>query len=292
MKDVNIFRVNSNYIRYLNKFDAKVMYNKDNLHTRPYVGIVLDINNLNYFAPLTSPKPKHEKMKNNLGFMKIRLKDNEYGAVNINNMIPIKEDQLIKFNINDEKDNKYKKLLKNQFKFLYRNADNIHHSALKLYEKVVIQKDINFINMCCDFKVLENKCLEYDYKKTKEKEFSNMVNEHQIWINTNGESGKQINLENKDLKGLKLLNLNLRNINLQNADLRDCIIFADLQSANLKGIKVNENTKWVGSNLKNAEIDKNVLKLIKKQIDSDSKKHQYGLSCLKTASKECAITKE
>lgn len=40
-----------------------------------------------YFAPLSSPKPKHKRMKNMIDFFKI--KDGELGAVNFNNMIPV-----------------------------------------------------------------------------------------------------------------------------------------------------------------------------------------------------------
>ena len=35
-------------------------YNKKAM--RPYVGVVYTYNDLNYFAPLSSPKPKHLKM--------------------------------------------------------------------------------------------------------------------------------------------------------------------------------------------------------------------------------------
>ena len=37
--------------------------------------------------PLTSPKPKHLHMKNQIDFLKI--KGGEWGAVNFNNMIPV-----------------------------------------------------------------------------------------------------------------------------------------------------------------------------------------------------------
>ena len=36
----------------------------ENKHeARPYVGVVLEINSIHYYAPFTSPKPKHQKMK-------------------------------------------------------------------------------------------------------------------------------------------------------------------------------------------------------------------------------------
>lgn len=52
---------------------------------RPFLGIVLTINDFSYYAPLTSPKPKHIKMKDQIDFIKIN--DGHWGAINLNNMI-------------------------------------------------------------------------------------------------------------------------------------------------------------------------------------------------------------
>lgn len=59
-KVLKIYYLDENYINYLRKFDTKVAYNKN--QTRPYIGIVYTFNGFNYFAPLSSPKPKHLKM--------------------------------------------------------------------------------------------------------------------------------------------------------------------------------------------------------------------------------------
>ena len=42
---------------------------------------------MNYFTPLSSYKPKHDKMKNCLDFLKI----GNYAVININNMFPVPE---------------------------------------------------------------------------------------------------------------------------------------------------------------------------------------------------------
>jgi len=60
----HLFRASNDYIEFLRMYDNKVLFNKD--ERRPYVGIVLQINNFNYFAPLTSPKPKHRSMSNQI----------------------------------------------------------------------------------------------------------------------------------------------------------------------------------------------------------------------------------
>ena len=60
--------------------------------SRPFIGIVLTLNDYDYYAPLTSPKPKHLHMKNQVDFLKIN--GGVWGAINFNNMIPIHSDQL------------------------------------------------------------------------------------------------------------------------------------------------------------------------------------------------------
>ena len=85
MNKLKIYYIDSNYIDYLRKFDKRVAYNKSK--TRPYVGVVYTFNNQTYFAPLSSPKPKHLTM-NNRALDIFKIKDGELGIVNINNMIP------------------------------------------------------------------------------------------------------------------------------------------------------------------------------------------------------------
>ena len=85
--NLKLVRVNSDYCDYLRKFDNKVAYNKNQKELRPFVGVLFIIGNMEYFAPLSSPKAKHLKMKNTMDFFKI---DNgKLGAINFNNMIPV-----------------------------------------------------------------------------------------------------------------------------------------------------------------------------------------------------------
>ncbi|BDR59139.1 hypothetical protein XA3_15800 [Xylocopilactobacillus apicola] len=60
--DLEIYSVDSDYVDSLNQIDPKVEYHHGD-NDRPYIGIVLQINSLNYFVPLSSPKNKHHKMK-------------------------------------------------------------------------------------------------------------------------------------------------------------------------------------------------------------------------------------
>lgn len=162
---LKIVRVDSNYCDYLREFDNKVTYNKYEKKLRPFIGVLFSINNIEYFAPLSSPKQKHKTMKNSLDFFKIKY--GELGAVNFNNMIPVQEDNyflvdLAKETITKQETN-YQKLLIKQLKWLNSYEYQLKSKAFNLYNlynKGLLPKNIRV--RCCNFKLLEEKCLMYN----------------------------------------------------------------------------------------------------------------------------------
>lgn len=118
---MQFYHVDDAYISYLRKFDDKVSENKK--EKRPYVGIVFEIAGIKYYAPFTSPKPKHRTMKNGKDFLKI--KDGIYGAINFNNMIPVPDSALIFFDFRQETDLQYRNLLTKQYREIRDNKEEI-----------------------------------------------------------------------------------------------------------------------------------------------------------------------
>ena len=51
---MRFYHVKDDYINFLRKYDEKVADN--NHETRPYVGIVLEIDSMKYYAPFSSPQ--------------------------------------------------------------------------------------------------------------------------------------------------------------------------------------------------------------------------------------------
>ena len=87
-----------------------------------------------------------------------------------NNMIPVIPSCLIPFDIQQEQDEKYKKLLLNQLAFCNKNRDVILHRAETTYQKVKSGKVPLYKKVCCNFEKLERKCQKYDpeyFKKIK-----------------------------------------------------------------------------------------------------------------------------
>lgn len=161
-----IVRIDYKYCDYLRKFDNKVIYNMGEKELRPFLGVLFNIEKFEYFAPLSSPKKKHKTMKNMLDFFKI--KNGELGVINFNNMIPVTSKNYLLINLNSDKldsniDKKYKKMLREQVIWLNKNNIQVRKKSNMLYRLYTNGKlPLNIIKRCCNFKLLEEKCLEYN----------------------------------------------------------------------------------------------------------------------------------
>ncbi len=160
---MRFYYIKDSYIDFLRKYDLKVSINKQ--ESRPYVGVVLEVDGIKYYAPFTSPKAKHLNMKNRIDFRKIE--GGNYGAINFNNMIPVVETALIYIDIASITDTKYRRLLQNQFNSIQSDSLAILSAAYKL-RKLVLEDDdklskfeLQIKKRCCDLKVLEKVYSQY-----------------------------------------------------------------------------------------------------------------------------------
>ncbi len=103
-KSFKIVKVDSKYCDYLRQYDNKVSYNAGTKDLRPFIGVLFMIDKCEYFAPLSSPKPKHSKLKNTLDLIKIE--NGTYGVVNFNNMIPVMDKNYVIFDLNKKTENR------------------------------------------------------------------------------------------------------------------------------------------------------------------------------------------
>lgn len=159
---LSFYEVNDSYIEYLSKFDSRIMYTKieSRKFKRKYIRILFKINEKLYIAPLSSYKEKHNRMKESIDFIKIGNK----GVINLNNMFPVEKDNILIVNIEKEKDINYKQLLRNEYILCVPKFKKIIKNAKILYNQVTIYK-MNIKNRCCNFKLLEEKCYEFNHQK-------------------------------------------------------------------------------------------------------------------------------
>jgi protein AbiQ len=152
---LSFYQADAAYCDFLRQVDPCVPYTQKDKNTRPFVGILITVANMSYYAPLTSPKPKHLRMKNQLDFLKIN--HGLWGAINFNNMIPIHPQCLtpvsLKFDTSDTKSEiDYKNLLSNQLSWCNANRTKIFDQASKLYSLITSGKARpELAQRCCNF---------------------------------------------------------------------------------------------------------------------------------------------
>lgn len=164
-KSFKIVKVDSKYCDYLRQYDNKVSYNAGTKDLRPFIGVLFMIDKCEYFAPLSSPKPKHSKLKNTLDLIKIE--NGTYGVVNFNNMIPVMDKNYVIFDLNkkteDKRENFRLELLRNQLRWLTANKKDVNTKSKLLYNLYKSNKlPKNVKDRCCNFPLLEEKCREYN----------------------------------------------------------------------------------------------------------------------------------
>lgn len=170
--------IDKDYVNYLHSIDNKVEFidYKDKL--KPYFGIIYKINGFNYYLPVSSAKEKHKTMKNNLDFLKLIDKDGKIIAVlNINNMIPVPSQFISDLNYKDidqyrtfenEFDKKiYIDLLRKELDIINSMPDKIKKNANLLYEFCKQYPNNKLTQRCCNFRLLQEKAIEYASKVIK-----------------------------------------------------------------------------------------------------------------------------
>ena len=160
-KRLSLYTVDMKLIRnYHNQGDDRVFSVSPQIgkETRPFVGIVVICDEKQYCIPLSSPKAKHQSMKNDVDFHRVLdSKGKLIGVLDFNNMIPVREDVLQKVIIrigphDSEEIKRYKNLMIDQLNFCQHNQDIIIAKANKLYK---------FVNKRNTSRQLKQRCLKW-----------------------------------------------------------------------------------------------------------------------------------
>ena len=155
----NFYILNEEYMSPLQKSDNQVQRSTKDKSTRPYVGIVLNVKNRLYFAPLSSAKklsndldPEERKrelkrqknIEQNRMSIKILDDNNKHlSNVIIGKMIPVPESQIKEIVINDflgssnKVDHDYGMLLKKEFLAINKLKNDIEKTAQSFYKESI-----------------------------------------------------------------------------------------------------------------------------------------------------------
>ena len=104
-------------------------------------------------------------MKNGKDFRKIG--GGKYGAINLNNMIPVPENALIEMDIDMEPNLQYRNLLRNQQRAIRLEERALFEAARALRELILTERrrlspyDQSIQDRCCDLGLLETVYFQY-----------------------------------------------------------------------------------------------------------------------------------
>ena len=155
---LKMYDISENYKKYLRKFDNRVSKKEE----RKFYGILITKNKTDYYIPFTSKVNKKTSSK-----LTVNVKDKSNRVIAkllLNNMIPVKEKYSYIVDINKSK---YRDYFNKEIAYLRK--ERIIQEVLKKSENIfnVLQNPDNndyefFKILCCNFKLLEEKCNKYN----------------------------------------------------------------------------------------------------------------------------------
>ncbi len=166
---LNLYTVKMKYIRNLMNIDHQHIMSISSQHRknkRVFVGIIIMVNDHKYCVPLSSvgEKTKYQKIFNNITCRKITNASGKIIAIlNINNMIPVREEYLIPFDIriyssDNDKQRSYKMHCMEELKWCRAHEDEITMLAKELHKMVCNGLPFKKRKICPDYKLLEKEC--------------------------------------------------------------------------------------------------------------------------------------
>lgn len=157
--NLSFYKINETYIESLQIIDPDVRISTGDKRTRPYVGIVLTIDDRLFFAPLSSPakfpstldfnalqiaKAKKSNIeKRRISIKVISNKQVHLCNVIIGKIIPVPSSQISEISINDllsstiSSEKKYGDLLQKEYYAINAMKDTIYDKALRFYTKSI-----------------------------------------------------------------------------------------------------------------------------------------------------------
>lgn len=184
MEEFKLYSVSDEYIKYLRGVLPNVYSNKvaTRVHTRKYVGIVIRMEDYNYYIPMSSPKESDYQIagerkvikKSIVPIIRIVVKNAKgerelKGTLRISHMIPVPQSELLLYDMEHEQDSAYKDLVQNEIIFIRKNQKKILSNAHLLY-KQKMENDLSagYVKSALEYRKLEELCREF-MESNKEK---------------------------------------------------------------------------------------------------------------------------
>jgi len=170
---LSLYYIDLKYIRELRKVDEHVQSVSPQIGKarKPFIGVIVinNVTGMKYAVPLSHyNERKHGRIADKIDFQKVYDEKGKCLAVlNINNMIPVSDAQLIpvdlKFHSKDTNAEKARKvLLIKEISWCRKHADIIENKVKQLYELCTTESNFKGKDRCLCFKKLEDACDKYN----------------------------------------------------------------------------------------------------------------------------------
>lgn len=158
MQKLNFYTISLDYVSYLKKEEesrrgfSRVpnMDYGDKRKPKFLCGIVLQVNGMDYYVPVSSYKQKKPD-----NFLIEDRNGRILASLRFNYMFPIPKGLAIERIISKEPDLAYRALLSQELRFCIKNQEQIQKLAARTYRRVILGKDPGLVKNSCDFVFLE-----------------------------------------------------------------------------------------------------------------------------------------
>ena len=157
---LKFYEVDSEYIKYLKENgDDKIPNIEYKRHKKFFCGIVLTINNFNYFAPVSSYNKKVHTSFLIMDKDKETKKLKPISSLRFSFMFPCPIEYLSQKDFSKE-DEKYRNLLRKELRYCNKNREKIKKLANEVYKLGLKEETRKKFNIC-NFKKLEETYFRY-----------------------------------------------------------------------------------------------------------------------------------
>lgn len=147
---LRFYYVDPSYIAHLKAVEPKIPNTQYSGHEKFFCGIVLEIYDYAYYAPISHYK---KKLKTNI---LITDKGTPISSIRFSFMFPVPRTALTKMDFTEiaKTDPHYADLLQKEYSFCNRHQEAIYRKAREVY-RISLDKTHPLSDKCCDFQKLE-----------------------------------------------------------------------------------------------------------------------------------------
>lgn len=154
---LKFYDIDEDYVKYLQTVDRQIPNIHYNTNNKFVCGVVLEINGINYYAPISHTTKKYQTS------MLIYENDTPISSIRFSFMLPAYENVLTIKNFKQiaKVDQNYANIIAAEYKYCLEHEKQIKRKTQAVYN-IGCNKNHRLNYTCCDFKKLEQEYMKYN----------------------------------------------------------------------------------------------------------------------------------